>query len=92
MTNGGKFEDEATVTYCTCNTPYNPDLTMLYCASCRNWYHQSCLFLDDEEVQAAECNGFECAACKEKAHAQGPTVATASQLLQQEGAQRVIAG
>ncbi len=44
------------------------------------------MFMDDEEVQKAERDGFQCPTCKEQAH--GPGTATAAALLQREGAQR----
>jgi hypothetical protein len=34
----GEFRPKSVPVYCTCEEPYNPDLTMIECEACNEWY------------------------------------------------------
>ena len=36
--------------YCQCEMPYNPDLFMVMCEGCEEWYHPQCLKLSMKEA------------------------------------------
>ena len=39
----GEFKPDKVPVYCTCEMPYNPDLFMVECESCEEWYHPQCV-------------------------------------------------
>eukprot|EP00878_Enallax_costatus_P029502 GHUV01031995.1.p2 GENE.GHUV01031995.1~~GHUV01031995.1.p2 ORF type:complete len:138 (+),score=43.52 GHUV01031995.1:510-923(+) len=42
----GKFHPSQVPVFCLCQWPYNPDLVMINCRSCDEWYHPECLPID----------------------------------------------
>ncbi|KAF5839534.1 BAH protein [Dunaliella salina] len=51
--------------YCTCELPYNPDLPMIMCDKCEEWYHLKCLEERNNKIELQ--NSFCCDHCKAKA-------------------------
>jgi hypothetical protein len=47
--------------FCLCEMPYNPDLLMLECMHCAEWYHPECVGL--ERVDASAQRAFVCPEC-----------------------------
>ncbi|KAM3135535.1 Transcriptional activator of fatty acid utilization [Paramecium bursaria] len=39
---------------CICRLPQNPDLSIIQCEACNEWYHLECLMLTNEEVDKIE--------------------------------------
>ncbi|KAM3329078.1 hypothetical protein ACQJBY_026255 [Aegilops geniculata] len=58
----GRFLPRRVDRYCNCNMPYNPDLPMIECESCKNWFHYSCLNIAAE----SEETNFKCIKCTGK--------------------------
>lgn len=52
--------------YCKCELPHNPDRSMVYCDSCRDWFHPECLGLTQEQVEATgdESDPWRCPDCE----------------------------
>ncbi|KAK7867815.1 hypothetical protein R5R35_008260 [Gryllus longicercus] len=48
-------------TYCVCGQPYDPRQFMIQCDSCREWYHGSCVKV--QEVISKELDRYHCPAC-----------------------------
>jgi len=61
-----KFAPSRVPVFCRCEMPYNPDLAMLECIACAEWYHPECLGMGAAEVGAAQ-RGFVCPDCS-RAH------------------------
>uniref|UniRef100_A0A7N0TTS9 PHD-type domain-containing protein n=1 Tax=Kalanchoe fedtschenkoi TaxID=63787 RepID=A0A7N0TTS9_KALFE len=38
--------------YCSCEKPYNPDLKMIQCERCYEWYHINCIGMTEGEVES----------------------------------------
>ncbi len=62
------FEPRKVPVFCLCDMPYNPDMAMLECSACGQWYHPECLLqaraARREALQAARASGrFTCHAC-----------------------------
>ncbi|XP_071439259.1 histone lysine demethylase PHF8-like [Hetaerina americana] len=49
------------LTYCLCGQPYDPERFMIQCDSCRDWYHGSCI--DLEEYVAVDLDKYHCPRC-----------------------------
>uniref|UniRef100_A0A7S3QRP8 PHD-type domain-containing protein n=1 Tax=Dunaliella tertiolecta TaxID=3047 RepID=A0A7S3QRP8_DUNTE len=60
-----EFEPDRVPVYCTCELPYNPDLPMIMCDQCEEWYHLKCLEDRNNKVELQQ--SFCCDQCKAKA-------------------------
>jgi len=49
--------------YCVCRKPYDPEIFMIACDSCDEWYHGSCINLTED--QAADIKTYICQNCRE---------------------------
>ena len=47
----GEFKPDRVPVYCLCEMPYNPDLFMVECEGCDEWFHPECLRLTKKEVE-----------------------------------------
>ncbi|XP_047314042.1 chromatin remodeling protein EBS-like, partial [Impatiens glandulifera] len=53
------------VVYCKCKLPENPDLLMVQCEECKNWYHPFCVDMTNDQAKqlhlfiCSNCNGVE---------------------------------
>lgn len=47
----GEFKPDRVPVYCMCEMPYNPDLFMVECEGCDEWFHPECLQLTKREVE-----------------------------------------
>mmetsp|Transcript_5298 Transcript_5298/g.21660 ORF Transcript_5298/g.21660 Transcript_5298/m.21660 type:complete len:200 (+) Transcript_5298:156-755(+) len=63
----GEFKPDKVPVYCTCEMPYNPDLFMVECESCEEWYHPQCVGTTKKRVE--KLAHFECPSCEKKAQA-----------------------
>ena len=57
-----KFAPSRVPVFCRCEMPYNPDLVMLECVACAEWFHPECLSMGTADVTAAS-RGFVCPDC-----------------------------
>lgn len=57
----GCFTPDSVLVYCKCEMPSNPDVLMVQCESCKDWYHPTCLNMTDEEAKQLE--NFTCDDC-----------------------------
>ena len=64
--NTGEFKPDRVPVYCVCEMPYNPDLFMVECESCEEWYHPECLQKTRKEVDRME--HFICPDCNQKSN------------------------
>eukprot|EP00658_Telonema_sp_P-2_P077232 TRINITY_DN6936_c0_g1_i7.p1 TRINITY_DN6936_c0_g1~~TRINITY_DN6936_c0_g1_i7.p1 ORF type:complete len:230 (-),score=74.56 TRINITY_DN6936_c0_g1_i7:107-796(-) len=46
----GEFRPKTVPVFCNCEEPYNPDLAMIQCDRCEEWYHLGCVGLSEEEL------------------------------------------
>jgi len=46
----GEFKPDRVPVYCLCEMPYNPDLFMVECEGCSEWFHPECLQLTENQV------------------------------------------
>eukprot|EP00898_Chlorokybus_atmophyticus_P005939 jgi/Chlat1/6346/Chrsp44S05908 len=58
----GQVKPEAVTVYCKCELPYNPDMLMVQCDTCFEWFHPACIGLSAEDVQ--QDGAFFCDACE----------------------------
>lgn len=49
--------------YCVCGLPYNPDISMLYCEGCNDWFHPRCVGVDDDSIVKYEHEFYYCPEC-----------------------------
>uniref|UniRef100_A0A7N0TVC5 Uncharacterized protein n=1 Tax=Kalanchoe fedtschenkoi TaxID=63787 RepID=A0A7N0TVC5_KALFE len=56
------YQPEKLQVYCSCEKPYNPDLKMIQCERCYEWYHIKCIGLTEEEVESI--GDYICDPCK----------------------------
>ena len=47
------FEPKRVPCFCTCVMPFNPDLAMVCCRVCADWFHPACLAMDEGETGRA---------------------------------------
>lgn len=47
----GEFKPDRVPVYCMCEMPYNPDLFMVECEGCDEWFHPECMQLTKKEVE-----------------------------------------
>ena len=57
------FRPDEVPVYCLCNSPYNPDVFMVECGTCYDWFHPRCVRMTEEEVEHIQT--FTCPSCKE---------------------------
>jgi len=57
----GTFEPKRVPVYCICAEAYNPDLSMVECDICRDWFHTTCVNLSEDEVESLQ--SFVCDGC-----------------------------
>jgi len=55
-----EYRPDKVPVYCICEMPYNPDLFMVMCNECEEWYHPKCLGYEVTELPDA----FICNDCK----------------------------
>ena len=46
----GEFKPDRVPVYCACEMPYNPDLFMVECEACEEWYHPQCVGSTKKQV------------------------------------------
>ena len=63
----GEFKPDKVPVYCACEMPYNPDLFMVECESCEEWYHPQCVGTTKKQVE--KLAHFVCPSCDKKAQA-----------------------
>lgn len=63
----GEFKPDKVPVYCACEMPYNPDLFMVECESCEEWYHPQCVGSTKKQVE--KLAQFVCPTCDKKAQA-----------------------
>ena len=72
-----KFWPERVPVFCVCRLPYSPDLAMVQCAACEDWFHPACVGMDEPAARALEAAAaagkpageeptFACPSCREK--------------------------
>ncbi|XP_050314643.1 histone lysine demethylase PHF8-like isoform X2 [Anthonomus grandis grandis] len=59
LTNFNMSETEPS--YCLCGQPYDPDIFMIQCDSCKDWFHSRCC--NFREWQAIEIDKYHCPRC-----------------------------
>ncbi|XP_057826013.2 chromatin remodeling protein EBS isoform X2 [Cryptomeria japonica] len=59
----GGFTPDRVAVYCKCEMPYNPDVLMAQCESCKDWFHPPCMNLTAEQVK--KMDHFFCSDCRE---------------------------
>ncbi|KAF7273696.1 hypothetical protein GWI33_013608 [Rhynchophorus ferrugineus] len=59
--NNYNVPQESEPSYCLCGQPYNPDIFMIQCDSCKDWFHSSCT--NFREWQAIEIDKYHCPRC-----------------------------
>eukprot|EP00656_Telonema_subtile_P033984 TRINITY_DN3812_c0_g1_i1.p1 TRINITY_DN3812_c0_g1~~TRINITY_DN3812_c0_g1_i1.p1 ORF type:complete len:195 (+),score=38.36 TRINITY_DN3812_c0_g1_i1:243-827(+) len=62
----GEFRPKSVPVYCSCEEPYNPDLTMVECEKCNEWFHLTCVGLSPEELE--KIPAFYCQQCDPSSH------------------------
>ena len=56
--------DAAPQLFCTCRTPFDPNLAMILCSSCDDWLHQTCEDLSDADFEKAKGKKtYKCTRC-----------------------------
>mmetsp|Transcript_10353 Transcript_10353/g.26277 ORF Transcript_10353/g.26277 Transcript_10353/m.26277 type:complete len:159 (+) Transcript_10353:683-1159(+) len=56
------FSPDVVPVYCHCALPYNPDLLMVECEACNDWFHPECAGIRD--LEAVRKHGqFTCTPC-----------------------------
>ena len=63
----GEFKPDRVPVYCACEMPYNPDLFMVECEACEEWYHPQCVGSTKKQVEKKA--HFVCPTCDRKAQA-----------------------
>jgi len=58
------FKPDSVAVFCYCEMPYNPDLEMIMCEKCEEWFHPQCLGKPMKELTAT--NKFMCADCRRR--------------------------
>jgi len=48
----GAFTPKSVPVFCSCEEPYNPDIPMIECERCHEWFHLSCVGLETEDVDS----------------------------------------
>ncbi|KAK7244216.1 hypothetical protein RIF29_39035 [Crotalaria pallida] len=59
----GAFAPERIDVFCKCDTPHNPDVFMVQCDDCEDWYHPACVGTTIEEVKKTD--NYLCPECEE---------------------------
>jgi BAH domain len=59
-----KFKPSRWATFCTCKMPYNPDLDMVQCSFCKDYFHVHCLQSAGHLPPGPPPNIFDCHQCK----------------------------
>ncbi len=81
-----RFTPRRVPVFCVCEMPYNPDLLMLECVDCAEWYHPECVGMERGDVGGATPRVFVCPECvaAQQADAATAAAAQAAQAAQQE--------
>ncbi|CAA7054352.1 unnamed protein product [Microthlaspi erraticum] len=58
------YVPESAEVYCLCYQPHNPDVLMVECEKCNDWFHSKCIGMTDEEVKKME--HYFCSACNSR--------------------------
>ncbi len=60
-------DDDDEKMYCYCKKPYDESKWMVCCDGCEDWFHQSCVDMDDDTREIIEELGKEwhCPTCRE---------------------------
>lgn len=73
MADKEQWKDEEVPVYCLCDLPFNPDIHMVKCNGCGEWYHPRCLNLKDAEVEAIDAGEeWTCPTCLDRDKASNP--------------------
>lgn len=56
------FSPDSIEVFCKCELPFNPDVFMLKCESCKDWYHPDCI--DMPADHAKQIDNFTCDSCQ----------------------------
>lgn len=56
------FKPDSVAVFCYCEMPYNPDLEMVTCERCEEWYHPVCLGKTMKELSVVDT--FVCEDCR----------------------------
>ncbi|KAL1492649.1 hypothetical protein ABEB36_010877 [Hypothenemus hampei] len=59
--NNFNMPPESEPSYCLCGQPYNSDIFMIQCDSCKDWFHSTCC--NFREWQAIEIDKYHCPRC-----------------------------
>ncbi|XP_030746234.1 histone lysine demethylase PHF8-like [Sitophilus oryzae] len=59
--NNYNVPQESEPSYCLCGQPYNPDIFMIQCDSCKDWFHSSCS--NFREWKTIEIDKYHCPRC-----------------------------
>lgn len=54
---------KTTLAYCICGGPYDPNIFMIQCDRCDNWFHGNCV--DVREYQALDIDKYHCPRCQD---------------------------
>ena len=57
------FDPPKVPVFCICAMPYNPDVPMLECAACAEWYHPACVGMAGAPAGGAARDAFRCPEC-----------------------------
>uniref|UniRef100_A0A7N0VE87 PHD-type domain-containing protein n=1 Tax=Kalanchoe fedtschenkoi TaxID=63787 RepID=A0A7N0VE87_KALFE len=60
--NEGKLIPESVEVFCICETPLNPDLRMILCDGCQDWFHLYCINMSLEE--STRISHYYCGTCR----------------------------
>jgi len=68
----GGFDPKRVPVYCSCGEPYNPDLSMVECDICGEWYHTTCAKLSETDLENLET--FNCDNCMDQVLGKNPSL------------------
>merc|ERR1711865_359563 len=60
----GEFRPKSVPVFCTCEEPYNPDISMIECETCNEWFHLACVNLGPKDVETM--GRFDCNQCQQE--------------------------
>ncbi|GJV03289.1 chromatin remodeling protein EBS [Tanacetum coccineum] len=46
-----RFKNVLVEVYCKCEMPYNPDLLMVQCDECKDWFHPACIDMKIADIK-----------------------------------------
>jgi hypothetical protein len=63
-----EFKPDHVQVFCKCSMPYNPDLFMVECDECKEWYHPECIGREREDLDTDDNEDWFCDDCQQKKH------------------------